>query len=148
MAEITFYRQKRRDGGLHTGITINGWTAMEMDEGINWDDADPVLLWFVDVRCEGKKLPTRPELARRWLLEHSELIREGFKALTEELRVGIDYNTLPLVWLVPKTPRGVRIRIVCHAMYRSDALTLAQVTAEFSSRWQEWLDKLPVAQEV
>jgi hypothetical protein len=65
MAKITFYRQKRRDGGLHTGITINGWNAMEMDEGIDWDDADPVLLWYVDVQCEGKMLPDRPETARR-----------------------------------------------------------------------------------
>lgn len=144
MAHITFYRQKRRDGGLHMGITIDGSTAMELEEGVDWKESDPVLLWYVELRCEGKSLPNRPEEARQWLLDNGEWIREGFRTLTEELRVGIDYNTLPLVWPVPKSPRGVRARIACHAMYRSDALAIAQVTAEFVAHWSAWLENLPV----
>ena len=144
MPKIVFYRQKRRDGGLHTGVEIDGHTALEREEGVDWENGDPVLLWYVELRCEGKKLPTRPEEARKWLLEHGPLIREGFEALTKDLRVGIDYNTLPLLWPLPKVPRGVRMLVACHAMHRSDALAMAQATAEIASHWEEWIEKLPV----
>ena len=65
MSKIVFYRQKRRDRGLHTGVLIEGGTALELEEGVNWKGGDPILLWWVDLRCEGKKLPTRTEPARQ-----------------------------------------------------------------------------------
>lgn len=142
MTKIVFYRQKRRDGGTHTGLTIDGVTALESVEGINWEESDPILLWWVDLRCEGKKLPNRPEEARRWLLEHRELIGEAFEVLADELRAGMDYNTWPLLWRVPNPPRGVRLVIACEAMYRSDALAMADVLRDTAAHWQEWLERL------
>ena len=34
---------------------IDGHTALELEEGVDWKNGDPVLLWYVDLRCEGKK---------------------------------------------------------------------------------------------
>src|SRR5438876_86375 len=139
VAEITFYRQKRRDGGIHTGLTIEGSTALEMAEGMNWEDPDPVLLWWVDLRCEGKKLPDHTEEARQWLLDHRELITGAFEALADELRAGMDYNSWPLRWRVPSAPRGVRMVIGCEAMYRADALAITGLLRDMAAHWQEWL---------
>ena len=144
MPKISFYRQKRRDGGLHTGVVVNGYTALEQEEGVAWEDQDPILLWWVDLRCEGKKLPAGSEEARQWLLEQTPRIRSGFEKLGDELRVGLDYNTWPLLWPVPKAPRGVRMIIACSALYRSDALGMAGVMADIAAHWREWLEKLLV----
>jgi hypothetical protein len=143
MAELIFYRQVRRDGEVHTGLTINGITALELEEGIKpVEDQDPILLWWVDLRCEGKKLPNQVEEARQWLLGHGPFISEAFEALADELRVGMDYNSHPLLWRVPNPPRGVRMAIVCEAMYRSDALAIAKLIRGVGAHWQEWLRKL------
>ena len=123
---------------------INGYTALELEEGIDWDDADPILLWSVELRCEGKNLPDRTEEARRSLLEHAEPICKGLQVLAEELRVGLDYNTWPLVWPVPSSPRGVRMAIACRAMLRSDALAMARVLRDLSANWRKRLEELPL----
>jgi len=52
VTEIAFFINARQDGGLRTGIDVNGETI--------WhhfipgpEDADPALLWWVDVTCKG-----------------------------------------------------------------------------------------------
>src|SRR5438876_12275597 len=101
MTEFAFYRQKRRDGGIRTGIEINGETELGLEEGFTGDEQDPVLLWFVDLRMEGKKLPTDPEEVRQWLLKHSPGICAGFQLLAGEIQAGVDFNTYPYLWPVP-----------------------------------------------
>src|SRR6266478_481859 len=147
MAKIIFYRQKRRDGGIHTGIEIDGHTAMEQEEGIEWDNADPILVWYVELRCEGKKLPVRAEEARKWLLHQEDLIRENFARLVLELSVGMDYNCWPLLWPMPKAPRGVKLAVACHAMHRADALAIANVISDMAVHWEERLGKLAMPQQ-
>src|SRR5216683_2642808 len=144
MAKIIFYRQKRRDDGIHTGIEIDGYTAMEQEEGIDWDNADPILVWYVELRCEGKKLPGKAEEARKWLLEQGRFIRESLVSLASELQVGMDYNNWPLLWTVPNAPRGVRMSVACHAMHRADALAIAEVISDVALHWQERIEKLSV----
>jgi len=62
MPTITFYRQARRDGGIRTGIEIDQNTVlMRFDRGRK--ESDPALLWCVDVRCSGARLPREPETA-------------------------------------------------------------------------------------
>ncbi len=142
MANITYYRQKRRDGGIRTGIEIEGTTKLGREEGFD-DESDPVLLWWVDLRCEGKKLPTDPEEARHWLLEQGPVIRAAFEALAEEAQAGIDFNTFPYLWPVPKTPRGVRMTIAAMANRRLDARAMTGVLLDIAARWQERVEKLP-----
>ena len=64
MPELDFYRQQRRDGAIRTGIEIDGETVLGRFEQVA-EDANPVLAWWVDVRCKGRRLPDEPEAARR-----------------------------------------------------------------------------------
>jgi hypothetical protein len=141
MSQITLYRQKRRDGGVHHGLLLNGGNAWE-HFAPGEDDTDPVLLWFVDIRAEGQSLPQDPELAREWLLQNARLINKALRGLAKELRAGIDFNALPLQHDVPGAPDGVRIRIVCSAMRRFDSLQMAKLLAQFARRWQTDLREL------
>jgi hypothetical protein len=146
VTKIIFYRQKRRDGGIRTGVEINGETALGLEEGFAGDELDPVLLWFVDLRCEGKKLPTDPEEVREWLLKHSPVIRAGFETLAGQIGAGIDFNTYPYLWPVPNAPRGVHMTIACSAMRRNDARAIREVLSDIATHWQETLARLPAVE--
>src|SRR5262249_45375163 len=100
MPKISFYQKKRRDGGIRTGIDIDRESVLGCFQS-GPEESDPVLLWFVDLRCEGARLPTTPEEARQWLLDHSALIHQAFQKLIAEIRAGIDFNTWPLLWTLP-----------------------------------------------
>ena len=53
--ELSFYRQKRQDGGIRTAVTVDGDTVLhrfQPGEGAS----DPALLWYVDLRCAGRRL--------------------------------------------------------------------------------------------
>jgi hypothetical protein len=146
MNRITFYRQKRRDGGIRTGIEINGETEFGLEEGFTGEEQDPVLVWFVDLRVEGKKLPTDPEEVRQWLLKQSPVICAGFQLLAEELQTGVDFNTYPYLWPIPDAPRGVRMIIACSAMRRADARAIRDVLLENAAHWKERIGQLPAVE--
>lgn len=148
MAKIIFYRQKRRDGGIRTGVEINGNTELGLEEGFEGDELDPVLVWWIELRCEAKTLPTDPEEARQWLLEQTPVIRSGFEALAREVRTGIDFNTYPYLWPVPKAPRGVRITVACFAMRRVDGREMADVLADVAAHWRDRIKSLPATEPV
>jgi hypothetical protein len=146
MAKITFYHQKRRDGGIRTGVEINGETELGLEEEFTGKEIDPVLLWFVDLRCEGKKLPTDAEAVRAWLLEQSSVIRAGLESLAGEIRAGIDFNTFPYLWPVPGAPRGVRMMLACSAMRRTEARSIRDVLVHLAAHWQERVARLPAVE--
>jgi hypothetical protein len=141
MPKITFYRQKRRDGGLHTGLLVNGGNAWEHFEAGAEED-DPVLLWFIDIRAEGRPVPEDPEQARDWLMRHARLISQGMRNLARELRAGMDFNALPLKHEIPGAPEGTHLRIVCSAMRRFDSLQIGRLLTQFAREWQTDLRKL------
>ena len=58
MPNLTFYRQKRVDGGVRTGVELDGETVASLFEEGD-PERDPALLWFVDLRCEGPDCRTR-----------------------------------------------------------------------------------------
>lgn len=85
MAKLIFYRQKRYDNGIRTGLELDGDPIAErFEEGDK--DRDPALIWYVDLCCEGPGVPDDPDLAERWLVDHSPLIRDGFCRFAEHLR--------------------------------------------------------------
>jgi hypothetical protein len=146
MPKIIFYRQCRRDHGVRTGVDIDGTTVLHLFER-GEDESDPVLLWYVDLRCQGAALPAGAEEARQWLLDQAATIRSGFKALAEEVSVGIDANTWPLQWKVPKTLRGVRMTIVCSAVPRLEGRDIANVLADIGAHWEEIIRSLLVGED-
>jgi len=142
MPNITLYRQRRFDGGLRTGIEVDGDLAYGLfEEGE--DDRDPRLRWFVDLRCEGPKLPTSPRGARKWLLDQKELIGQGFSKYAEEIRAGIDADAFPFAWEnFSNPPQDVTMKIVVTAIRRVDAIEMAKIVSEVGSRWEEIIRSL------
>lgn len=141
VAQISFYRQQRQDGGLRTALTVNGEHVFhQFEEGKS--PSDPALLWFVDVRCEGPRLPQDAEAARHWLLDHTEIVQRGLTSLAEKLRAGLDIDAWPLEWRIPSAPRGVRITIVCSAVKRITQQRISSILLEIRDHWQDILKRL------
>ena len=145
MNEMTWFRQKRVDGAIRTGIDVNDTYVFHLFENES-NEPDPVLLWFVDVRCKGARLPTKPEEARKWFLEHSEIVRAALLNLAEELRAGMDVDVPPLQRKVPGAPRGVKMSIVCSVSLRIIGLEFASVLTNIAEHWEEHIRNLPVAE--
>ena len=55
MSTIVFFRQARIDGGIHTGVDVNGTGWEFYDAGS--DEHDPALVWYVDLRRKGTTCP-------------------------------------------------------------------------------------------
>ena len=138
MSKIGFYRQERLDGGVRTGIEINGEIALGRFESTG-DDHDPALAWYVDVTCEGASLPDDPEPARQWLCTHSQVIRGGLKEMADTLRAGIDADSWPVKRKLSKAPRNVRITIACSAVRRWAAREMARVLRDIADKWEDRL---------
>jgi hypothetical protein len=145
LLDISFYRLKRRDNVVRTGIEIGDVTDMGTVEGPEGEYPDPVLAWYIDLRIKGRKLPTQPEEVRQWFLDHSDVITSAFKHVAEEAQAGIDFATwMPYLWSIPNPPRGIQMTITCHASRRKDALTIAQEVSEMAKHWREWVKNMPV----
>ena len=146
MAELTFYRQERHDGGVRTGLELDGNTLLgNYQEGPPELQDDPMgsaLEWYVDVRCQGDLLPTEAEAARNWLLDQKATIEAGLIRFAEAISTGID-DSFPLRWQeFPVTPEGVQLEVVCSAVRRVTAQRFGEILNEFATRFPEDLRQL------
>ncbi|HEV3167935.1 MAG TPA: hypothetical protein VGZ22_28295 [Isosphaeraceae bacterium] len=148
MPDLIFYRQGRVDGGIRTAIELDGDTIYErFDEG--GPERNPVLLWYVDLRCKGAGLPHDPEGAKRWLLDHEELIRDGFARFAAEVEAGSDVELYPLQWSkFPQAPEGVELTIACATNRRNWALSISKLLEDVGSHWRELIEGLEAAEWV
>ena len=132
MDKLNFYHQKRRDGGLRTGIDFNDERVLETFEPGN-SRPDALLLWFVDIRCSGENLPSEPEAIRDWFLGRGEAIQAALLELSAELRAGID-SDWPLKKEIP-TRDGVRMAIYCSATRRLSGREISGVLVSLEGAW-------------
>lgn len=140
MHSLTFYRQARRDGGVRTGIDIDEDTVLvRFDPGK--DEPDPALLWYVDVRCRGARLPRDADGAREWLQRQSKTIKRLLEGLADEVPAGADPDQWPLLKEARVGP-GVTITVACAAMRRADAQRISGVLRDTAKHWEEWVDDL------
>lgn len=141
MPQITFYRQERADGGTRTGIDVEGYTVLEwFKEGP--DEGDPALVWYLDVRCIGETLPTSPDEARHWFLARSRLIRDALDSLAADLGTGIDVGPWPVQRQISGAPPGVEMMVVCSAVRRPVALSIAQVVRDLAANFDRLINEL------
>lgn len=145
--ELIFYLQKRQDGGTRTAVALDDDTLLHRFE-TGQKPSDPALLWYVDVRCKGARLPIEPEKVRQWFLDQGPVIRKALSTLSEKLRAGVDLELWPLQWPVPGSPRGARMSIVCSAIRRMTLLDLARILTELRDEWETIIRNLPVAKPV
>jgi hypothetical protein len=145
MAKLSFYRQMRQDGGLRTAITTEDDHLLHLFQRGKKPD-DPALLWYVDIRCQGARLPTEPEPARQWFLDQAPIILEALTQLAEKLQAGMDIQAWPLLWDSPRHPRGVRLTIACSAVRRTPSLEIASILTDLRDHWREIIRGLPAPQ--
>jgi hypothetical protein len=141
MPKLNFFRQRRVDGGTRSGISVDDLIVLEAFEP-GGADSDPALLWYMDVRCEGARLPAQPAAARQWFLDQRGLITGALRELAEDVRAGIDVDAWPPQRRVSPAPKGVEMTIVCSAVRRVAALELAAVLLESATHWEDHLRKL------
>lgn len=139
MDKLNFYHQKRRDGGIRTGIELNDERVLERYEPGN-PQQDSALLWFVDIRCLGKHLPSEPETARDWFLERGEIIQNALRELANELIAGID-SDWPMRKPIP-TRNGVQMAIYCSAMRRLSGREISQILSDLAKKWSKTIEGL------
>jgi hypothetical protein len=141
---IVFYKQVRQDGGVRTGVEVGDTSVLHhFKEGSH--EFDPALLWWADVRCDGRKLPDEPEEVRQWLLDNAESICAGFLELANKLQAGMDVDIYPLQHEVREAPSGVRMSVFCSAVRRLTARNMAQELQKLARNWKRILDQLDSA---
>ena len=148
MPKLVFYRHKRYDGGIRTGVELDD------DRVADWfdpgpDENDRALLWYVDLRCEGSGVPDEPELALDWLSGHGPIIRDGFSRCADHLRNGIDPDIYTVRWTdFRNVPPDVTMLIACSAIRRVDALEIGAHLSEIATDWDTIIATLKAAQAV
>jgi hypothetical protein len=143
MSNINFYRQARYDGGMRTGVEIDGETVLERFEQGNPPENN-ALLWYVGIRCSGNALPTEAKAAREWLLENASSLQQGIRAVADDLRAGID-SALPISRPICNVA-GVTVQLSCTAIRRFEAVQIANTLNEVSSHWEEFLKSLELTE--
>jgi len=145
MSKITFYRQAREDGDVRTGLSIDEDVVFDRYEGRSRQD--PVLRWFVDVRCEGK-LPTVADDAREWLLDHAGIIKSGLEEFGAKLNAGIDIESWPVLYQLKRAPKGTRITLACSAVRSADARDIAVILGLVAAKFEEYVKRLRAIEAV
>ncbi len=159
MPSLIYFRQKRFDGGVRTGVELElesdlaglqefpvGLTLLEdYEEGTA--DRDPSLLWYVDIRCEGPGIPDDSALASQWFLQNKESIVIGLSMFADHLReVGADIDQYPMQWSEFPSIDGVKIRLTGTAVRRIDSLRFSEILDDIREHWSERMEKMILLQ--
>ncbi|MFM7128036.1 MAG: hypothetical protein ACKO0V_01600 [bacterium] len=148
MAEITFYRQKRRDGSIRMGLHAPGTNDFEyFDQGPDELADDPfanVLDWFIDLQVH---TPTKLETgddARKELLNLAEPINQGLETLLDQAGVGVD-SSLPIVWDKFSTmPIGTTCRVCFSVSRKYRGSEYINLLKDFIENWPKYCAELRV----
>lgn len=117
MPTVTFFHHERADDGRRTGLTADGFRALERyvpgDE-----EYDPVLKWVVEVKVPvDEEIETRTAAAD-WLSAHGDAIQAALVGAADRLYAGVDSDWSP--WEVEVgTPDGP-VRVAVHARLHTD----------------------------
>lgn len=142
MSKLVFYRQLRTDGGIRTGIDVNGSGCWQSFKPGRRDAADPALVWYVDVRCEGSDLPTDEDAVRDWFLTHGKVIQRALRDLAGKFKAGCDSDDWPIRQTVADAPRGAKMDVVLSATDRAASLEMAHVLEDIARSWTRLLNQL------
>jgi hypothetical protein len=147
MTRLTFYKQRRRDGGVRSGIELDDettllWNFRDPEPGTEDDPLGSALDWYIDLRCQGESLPLHPEAARAWFLENAPAFREAALALAQEMSAGWN-DFYPVRWgRFSRLPEGVTAELVCSAVRRVAERGLGRVIEEYAESLEQELRSL------
>jgi hypothetical protein len=141
MSNIIMYQQGRADGGIRTGVEIDGATAlMDFQEGLAEDD--PALRWYIDVALEGEMAPQEAEDARQWLLDSGPAVARVLIAMAEDVRLGVDPTIRPVERHTPGAIPGIEIKICASAVRRAEAREIADKLISLAREWDDAIGRL------
>ena len=144
MRRITFFRQKRKDGGVRTGVDVGHDTVLSRFRA-GAGDRDPTLIWWVDVRAEGPALPETGEEAREWFVSQKGVVQQALVSFADELSIGLDVSDSPVKRVVPPgkgNGRKTTLSIVVSAVRRLDAIKLSKVLTDIARNWDAYVQDL------
>ena len=143
MSQITFFRQARADGGIRTGVELDGNLLLHrLDEGAA--DDDPGLIWFIDVGFEGEGLPHEAELVRDFLLGRKSETAAALAQFSDEISAtGVDSGAWPLRRRVPDSAGGVSVTLTCSAIRRLEGREIASKLSDLARDWAAIVGDLP-----
>jgi hypothetical protein len=137
MQKLTFFRQKRVDGGIRTGVDLDSNLLLqEFTRGSK--NYDPALLWFVDIEFQGTRLPREPEAARKWLVLQGDAVRNILEKLGRSVEAGLDADW-PAKTTPVRLPDGTRVSAACSAVRRVEARRIGEVLQETAAGWEKIL---------
>ena len=141
MTKINFYRQARNDGGIRSGIDVDGEAAFSLYEP-GGGDLDPSLQWYVDIEWSGASLPQEPEGVRALLLAQEPVVRDACAALADRLAVGIDAEAAPFNQIFDPQLPGVQAGIFCSAARRVSGRQMKANLLVVGESWPRLLRRL------
>jgi hypothetical protein len=147
MAKVAFYLQQRKDGGIRTGLDIDGErVASRLQSAPGSQEPDPALDWYVDVVLKGPAVPGTVGKALDWLSKHEAQIRTSIEAMAASIPAGVDAGEWPVRY--PFRIGAVLGTIACSAVRRVTAQRLAAVLRDVAENWDAHLASLRVPQKV
>jgi hypothetical protein len=138
---ISFYRQARGDGGIRSGIDVNGeemWSLFEAGPG----EADPALDWYVDVEWSGPSLPTEAEAVKALLVAQQSQVGQACSTLASRLEVGIDAEAAPFAQSFDPGMSGVTAGVFCSAVHRVSGREMGRNLQLLGSSWVTLINQL------
>ncbi|HEX3659611.1 MAG TPA: hypothetical protein VHV55_27735 [Pirellulales bacterium] len=145
-SKLIFYRQQRVDGGVRTGVDWHDYSLLQHFE--RGDDDDSSLLWYVDLRFKGPRLPKDPEEVRDWLIEQQAWLAKSLSNAAKDLEVGVDADVLPYIRICKEAPPGIVLELAVSAQKRASALQIGKAVSQIGKQWARLIGSLePLAVE-
>ena len=140
-SKLMFFRQVRQDGGIRSGVEIDGRSVLSLFKPGS-REPDPGLLWYVDVEVSGSRLPHDAGKVRSFLLEENGCIGGVLERLADRIPAGCDPGTWP-VCESGKTSHKQTITVTGSAMRRLEARKFAGILKDLAKKWDDYVQDLP-----
>jgi hypothetical protein len=141
MAELMYFKNVRRDGGVRIGVELDGERIFHSFQA-GAGDEDPSIAWYVDVRCAGSGVPSTAAGVRTWLPTLAPYVRQGMTELATRLEVGIDEESFPVSHTVGNPPPGTMLSIHCSAIRSVRDDEIGRRLVEEAEHWEDEVRQL------
>ena len=117
MTEMTFYHNVRLDGGVRTGVTVEGFRGLEVFHP-GPGEPDPRLAWSVTVTVPSDRGVATQDDAAEWLASEWPMLQVALSQAAAEIPTGTDFGWKP--WLSHQKALGRGAEVSLTAMRVSD----------------------------
>ena len=138
---LIFSRGRCLDGSLFTTVALDDTDVVDRTEP-GKKPPDPVIMWCIDLRFQGNRLPADPEGAFRWLREQRDVVRAGLTWLATRIPSAVSPDDWPLFMDIPDVPPGVGMSVFAHAIRPMTLAKMGSTARGLRKHWDKILDQL------